>query len=57
MRYKVVYGEPDKGFIDGVNDLMDKGWRPLGGIAVCPIPDSFPNVFQAMVLDEEEKGE
>ena len=57
MRYKVVYGEPDKGFIDGVNDLMDKGWRPLGGIAVCPITDSFPNVFQAMVLDEEEKGE
>lgn len=57
MKYRIMYGEPGKGFVDGINNLIDEGWRPLGGVAVCPTPGLFPNIFQVMILDEPEEEE
>ena len=53
MEYSVVVGTvKENGFVDMVNDLMKRGWRPQGGIVV-----TGPNqLVQAMVRDHNDSA-
>ena len=33
MKYKIVYANFYDDLEDSINDLMEEGWEPLGGIA------------------------
>ena len=56
MKYTVAIGRindyPISSYLNKqVNDLIDEGWKPLGGIA---IHDGF--IYQAMIKEENEKA-
>lgn len=53
MKYRAVFGEPDKltGF---VNDLIQDGWEPQGGIFVVNDPMVGYIAFQAMIKRDKE---
>jgi len=57
MKYTVVYssrGNPDKALrelIEQVNQMIEQGWKPLGGIAYCMWSLMSHSYHQAMVYD------
>jgi hypothetical protein len=54
MEYCVAQnGGSVEGLAAQVNDLIKKGWKPLGGIAIAPpIEGSYVNIYyQAMLKD------
>lgn len=55
-RYKLIEASSIELLERDVNDLIDSGWRPLGGPCGAPFEDTFrrPRIIyvQAMVLDE-----
>ena len=53
MKYKVVFGDTDK-FIGLVNDLIQDGWEPQGGVSVVNGSLVGYIVFQAMIKRDKE---
>lgn len=53
MEYTIVSSETEKNLIEKVNDLIQLGWEPEGGVAVS----SDGTFYQAMVLIDEEGEE
>lgn len=55
MQYNLIQANEPQDLVDRVTKIMEKGWRPLGGIAIsCYQPDSlypFIKYAQAMVRD------
>lgn len=56
-KYRLVSGSDEDSSLEAeVNELIEKGWEPLGGVAVCTFPGrDYPVVvqYQAMVKREE----
>ena len=44
MRYKMLYGDTPKALQQAVNEHLDAGWQPQGGIAIA-----MGMLYQAMV--------
>lgn len=40
MEYKIIQSSDPQVFVDKVNQEIDKGWRPAGGVAVSSWGDS-----------------
>jgi hypothetical protein len=59
MKYTVVYssrGNPDKALrelIEEVNQMIEQGWKPIGGIAYSMWGLMANTYHQAMVLETE----
>ena len=62
VEYKTLYGPiGGESFTDGINQYIQDGWQPLGGVSVVDVsPHSgiiLEKLLQAMVKYEEEPEE
>ena len=55
MKYKVVFGGPGKEIINLVNDMINDGWSPQGGISVIQDSALGPIMFQDMIKKEGQE--
>jgi hypothetical protein len=46
VRYIILTAGSEKELVDKVNDHIDNGWRPQGGVSVR---DIYPEYYQAMI--------
>lgn len=53
MKYTVAFGETDK-ITDLVNDMMEDGWEPQGGVSIVNDPLVGYIAFQAMIKRDKE---
>lgn len=53
MKYEVVKSKYVDDLGDLVNDLISKGYKPLGGVN-CATDGSQVNYVQSMILEDEE---
>jgi hypothetical protein len=51
MQYTILYYNSYAGLIDLVNQHIQKGWRPQGGLAI-ESTETMLAFYQAMVRDE-----
>ena len=57
IRYEVVYGNSESAFVQQINQMIDEGWQPIGGVSVnFQNNGSFQQTVyhQAMVLQVTE---
>jgi hypothetical protein len=40
MKYQVLHDINHEHLVERVNVRIQEGWEPLGGVSVCPEPDS-----------------
>jgi len=50
--YPIEEADPNVVLLKAVEDLMEEGWMPLGGVSIACDPDGAIVYCQAMVLPE-----
>lgn len=57
IKYEIVVNRSLQEFERTVNDLIQKGWQPLGGLSMIPETDATNSAFgQAMVKYAQDYG-
>lgn len=61
MTYKVLTAKTTNALSRKVNDAIEDGWKPIGGIAISVVGESLIqtssiNVAQAMTIDDQSKA-
>jgi hypothetical protein len=59
MHYKIAIGKDSEKLADNVNELIEKGYEPVGGIAVEAVQDGTTlrfNLYQGMINKDRDSS-
>lgn len=57
-KYTVVTGDTRYSLVQAVNQIIDRGWEPIGGVQAMVVGGGFSEYHQAMILrDCADTGE